>query len=200
MLRLAVSPSLQICSCPNKPLELCLSLSAYRRESWRLAWRIETFNLTAALWHPLLFYPTPQACIHYGLLRLKTPVLLLVDCLNLGHPVLSKLDPPHPWESLSVLGTLGPALGRQRATGEEGHETFLAHPPCRVPPPLLARLLFLCPHFGTRAIPPIISPCGRPIWGPRDARRSFVFEIFQAPGCWEGSKFLQLAPLPRDVL
>lgn len=36
--------------------------------------------------------------------------------------------------------------------------------------------------------------------GARVARRNFVFEITEAPGCREGSKSLQLAPLPQDVL
>lgn len=85
-------------------------------------------------------------------------MLLLVDCLKSGHPVLSRVDPPHPWESLSVLGTLDPTLRRLKSPRRRGHETFLAGLPCRVPPPLLATLWFLCPPFVIGAVPPVLSP------------------------------------------
>ena len=128
ILGLAISPSLQICSFLNKLLELCLRLSACYRASWRVAWRRGSFNLVATLWHPY-----PQACIYYGLFRVKTLILLLVDCLKSGHPVLSRVDPLHPWESLSVLGALDPTLRRLKSPRGRGQWNLPCSPSMQSP-------------------------------------------------------------------
>lgn len=115
--------------------------------------------------------------------------------------MLSKLDNPHPLESLRVPRAHGSTLGKQREPQEKR-----AKPPSLLTLYTESHLLSLLSScfcvlilaLGSFLL--VILSGGRPMWMLPDARGNFIFQISMASRCWESSKFLKLAALPQDAL